>query len=394
MHPYKYSDEAKSYAVRALISEVNDDDGLDWTTSFEENFSKISKQDYAVAVNSGTSGLHIALMALGVGPGDEVISPALTVIMDAFATIYVGATPVFADVLPDTWNIDPDSVEALITPRTRAIISVSWLGLPTDLVKLKKISVKHGIPLIDDSAETILMGSYQLNKESEPDIRVFSFESKKHLSTGGEGGMVTTNSADLAKKLRQAGGIGYKHLSAKKGRTSLAARTFQSPTYERFDALGFNYRMTPVTAAIGLGQLIDLPLKLKARLDCAKAFSSAVDGCNWLIPQSVPMGLTHSYYSYGLFYDGEANRGISWQDFYDLYAIKGGDGYYANCINPYLEPIFRGSQIGTQVLEVGLNPVAERLQRNIMSFKTNYLDMQRLEMNTRILSDLIDEIGR
>ena len=394
MHPYKYSDEARSYAVRALISEVNDEDGLDWVTSFEDNFLAISKQNYAVAVNSGTSGLHIALMALGVGLGDEVISPALTVIMDALATVYVGATPVFADVLPDTWNIDPDSVEALITAKTRAIISVSWLGLPADLVRLKKIASKHGIPLIDDSAETILMGPYQLNKESEPDIRVFSFESKKHLSTGGEGGMVTTNSPELAKKLRQAGGLGYKHLSAKKGRTSLAARTFQSPTYERFDSLGFNYRMTPVTAAIGLGQLVDLPAKLKARLDCAKAFSSSVEGCNWLIPQSVPHGLTHSYYTYGLVYAGEASRGVSWQDFYDRYAAKGGDGFYANCINPYLEPIFIGDQIGTQIFEFGLNPVAERLQKNIMAFKTNYLDMQRLETNAKILSNLIDEIGR
>lgn len=394
MHPYKYSEEARSYAVRALNSEVNEDDGLDWTTSFEEKFANIAKQEYAVAVNSGTSGLHVALMALGVGPGDEVISPALTVIMDAFATVYVGATPVFADVLQDTWNIDPDSVEALITPKTKAIISVSWLGLPTDLVRLSKIAKRYGIPLVDDSAETILMGSYQLNEESEPDIRVFSFESKKHLSTGGEGGMVTTNKPDLAKRIRQAGGLGYKHLSAKKGRTSLAARTFQSPNYERFDALGFNYRMTPVTAAIGIGQLSDLPAKLEARLTCARAFSNAVEGCSWLIPQAVPAGLTHSYYSYGLLYNGEKSRGISWQDFYDRYATKGGDGYYANCINPYLEPVFKGSDLGRQVFQPGLNPVAEHLQKNIMSFKTNYLDMQRLESNAKILSDLIDEIGR
>ena len=145
MHPNKYSDAARTKAMEALFSEVNDEDGLDWPSSFEERFLTVSKQKYAVAVNSGTSGLHVALMALGVGPGDEVISPALTVIMDTFATIYVGATPVFADVLQDTWNIDPACVEALITPRTKAIISVSWFGLPADLVGLRRIADKYGI---------------------------------------------------------------------------------------------------------------------------------------------------------------------------------------------------------------------------------------------------------
>ena len=394
MHPNKYSDAARTKAMEALFSEVNDEDGLDWPSSFEERFLTVSKQKYAVAVNSGTSGLHVALMALGVGPGDEVISPALTVIMDTFATLYVGATPVFADVLQDTWNIDPASVEALITPRTKAIISVSWFGLPADLVGLRRIADKYGIALIDDSAETILVGDYQPNKASAPDIRVFSFESKKHLSTGGEGGMVTTDSADLAKRIRQAGGLGYRHLSAMTGRTSLAARTFQSPEYKRFDAIGFNYRMTPVTAAIGIGQLEDLPEKLQARLDCATAFSTAITGCTWLIPQSTPEGLVHSYYSFGILYDGEAQKGVTWQEFYDRYAEKGGDGYYANCSNPYLEPVFKGKHFGVQKCEFGLAPVAELLQKNIMAFKTNYLDMERLAENAKILGELIDEIGR
>ena len=394
MHPYKYSDAAREYAVKALNSEVNEDDGLDWPTSFEEQFAKVAKQKYAVAVNSGTSGLHVALMALGIGPGDEVISPALTVIMDTFATLYVGATPVFADVLPETWNIDPASVEALITPRTKAIISVSWYGLPADLVSLRRIADKHGIALVDDSAETILISEYQATRESAPDMRVFSFESKKHLSTGGEGGMVTTDDEALAKKIRQSGGLGYKHLSAQKGRTSLAARTFQSPTYERFDVIGYNYRMTPVTAAIGLGQLTDLEEKLQARIDCASAFSQAIEGCSWLIPQKTPEGITHSYYTFGILNDGERVKNLSWQDFYDRFAEKGGDGYYANCANPYLEPVFKGKQIGNQLFDVGLSPVAEHLQKNIMAFKTNYLDKDRLAMNAKKLSELIDEIGR
>ena len=394
MHQNKYPEIVQKYAVSALISDINPDDGLDWCSSFENTFSLVAKQDYAVAVNSGTSGLHIALLALGIGPGDEVISPSLTVVMDAFATLYVGATPVFADVLPDTWNIDPSAVESLITPKTRAIISVSWFGLPSNLSELRAIADKYNLALIDDSAETILLDRYELDRNSAPDVRVFSFESKKHMSTGGEGGMVTTSNEEIASKLRKAGGIGYKHLTAKKGRTSLSARIFQNPSYERFESIGFNYRMTPVTAAIGIGQLKMLPSLLKGRINCGEKWSKSLDGCSWMIPQFVPKGVTHSYYTYGVRYEGEEERGISWQDFYDRFTSLGGDGFYSNCKNPYLEPVFRGKKIGSQLFEEGLCPVAESLQKKIMAFKTNYLDEKRINKNSEILSAVISEIGR
>lgn len=394
MHQNKYSEIVQKYAVSALISDINPDDGLDWCSSFENSFSLVAQQDYAVAVNSGTSGLHIALLALGIGPGDEVISPSLTVVMDAFATLYVGATPVFADVSPDTWNIDPSSVESLITPKTRAIISVSWFGLPSNLSELRAIADKYNLALIDDSAETILLDRYEPDRKSAPDVRVFSFESKKHMSTGGEGGMVTTSNEEIASKLRKAGGIGYKHLTAKKGRTSLSARIFQNPSYERFESIGFNYRMTPVTAAIGIGQLEMLPSLLRGRMNCGEKWSKSLEGCSWMIPQYVPKGVTHSYYTYGVRYDGEEKRGISWQDFYDRFTSLGGDGFYSNCKNPYLEPVFRGKKIGSQLFEEGLCPVAESLQKKIMAFKTNYLDEKRINQNSEILSAVINEIGR
>jgi perosamine synthetase len=394
MHKDKYSEVSQNYAKLALVSDLNPDDGLDWCSSFENSFSGITKQKYAIAVNSGTSGLHAALLALGIGPGDEVISPSLTVVMDAFATLYVGATPVFADVLPDTWNMDPTSVESLITSKTRAIISVSWFGLPSNLSAMRVIADKFNLHLIDDSAETILLGGYEPNEDSAPDIRVFSFESKKHMSTGGEGGMVTTRNEETATKIRKAAGIGYKHLTAKKGRTSLSARTFQNPLYERFDTLGFNYRMTPVTAAIGIGQLEVLPKLLSARIECAKKWSDAVDGCSWLIPQLIPKDTIHSYYTYGVRYEGEPSHGLTWQDFYDRYTQLGGDGFYANCMNPYLEPILKGKIIGTQTFAKGLSPVAESLQRKIMAFKTNYLEIEQISHNAEILSTLIDDLGR
>ena len=129
MHAGKYSSESLEFASLALVTDLDPESNLNWVTAFEEKFAHFVGAKYAIAVNSGTSGLHSALLAAGVTHGDEVISPALTVIMDAFSTIYTGATPVFADVDSNTWNIDPAAVEKLITIKTKAVIAVSWFGL-------------------------------------------------------------------------------------------------------------------------------------------------------------------------------------------------------------------------------------------------------------------------
>lgn len=395
MHSGKYTEAVIHSASLSLVSDTNPEDNLGWTTSFESSFAAHAGDEYAISVNSATSGLHAALLGFGVTHGDEVISPALTVVMDAFVTDYVGATPVFADVDPKTWNIDPASVERLITPNTKAIISVSWLGLPTNLGELRRIADKHGIALIDDSAETILDSSDRPDDWDRAHCRVFSFESKKHMPTGGEGGMITTSDPDLATKIRKFAGLGYKHLSATTGRTSLAgARDFQNPDYLRFDTVGFNYRMNSVTAAIGVAQVKELPRLLELRKKSAELYLEAVEGCSWFIPQHVPDGLTHSYYTFGIDYHGESQRGVTWQEFYDRYRELGGDGFYANCMNPYLEPVFKGKTFGNYEMALGLCPNAEALQRRIMSFKTNYKDVEQMITQANIMRTLIDEIGR
>lgn len=395
MHPGKYSPLAVSLAAEALVSDFETKTGLPWVTAFEEEFANFTKSNFAIAVNSGTSGLHAALMAAGIGPGDEVISPALTVIMDAFATCYLGAIPVFADVDMDTWNIDPKVVESLITERTKAVIAVSWFGLPANLPELRKICDRYGLFLLDDSAETMDLNGLKSSDSVLPDARIYSFESKKHMSTGGEGGMITTDNVELAERIRKCAGLGYKHLTAGKGRTSLASRIFQNPSYERFDSLGFNYRMTPVTAAIGLGQLSNISHLLNSRKQNARLMLESTIGCSWLTPQSFSQDkVDHTYYTFGLAYRGEEVNGISWQEFYDMFCAMGGDGFYSNCKNPYLEPCFKGKTYSGQVFEKGLCPVAENLQSRIMAFKTNYLDNDYARRQAEILSQLIDEIGR
>jgi perosamine synthetase len=395
MHEGKYSAQSRSLAAEALLTDFEPHSGLPWVTAFEEEFARFAKSKFAIAVNSGTSGLHAALMGAGIGPGDEVISPALTVIMDAFSTCYLGATPIFADVDPVTWNIDPDKIESLITERTKAVIAVSWFGLPTNLPQLRKICDKYGLFLLDDSAETMDLEGLVGSNLVSPNARMYSFESKKHLSTGGEGGMVTTDDEKLAEKIRKSAGLGYKHLTAGIGRTSLASRVFQNPEYERFDSLGFNYRMTPVTAAIGLGQMSDIATLLNSRKKVGELMLEAISNCAWLVPQPLSQdGVQHTYYTFGVKYQGNEAKGISWQEFYDKFCQAGGDGFYSNCKNPYLEPYFIGKSLSSQKLLKGLCPVAENLQARIMAFKTNYLDLDRAQKQAEILSSLIDRIGR
>lgn len=384
MHTGKYCNEAILNASLALRSDINSKDGKSWVESFENTFANFVGSNYAIAVNSGTSGLHAALLAIGVGPGDEVISPALTVIMDTFSTLYTGATPVWADVEKKTWNIDPEDIERKITCKTKAIISVSWFGLPANLDAINKIAKKHNLIVIDDSAETIFANKPGEEKSKNPDIRVYSFESKKHMSTGGEGGMVTTDNPMFAEKIRKAAGLGYKHLSSNAGRTSLAAKVFQNPNYSRFDNIGFNYRMTPVTAAIGIGQMTNLNNLLNYRIECAKLFSTSIKNYSWLRMQNDSFTDNHSYYTFGVEFLSE-NVDFTWQQFYNKFTEIGGHGFYANCLNPYLEPVIIGKRFGDVVAAKGLNPIAETLQSKIMAFKTNYLDMSVLQRQCELL---------
>ena len=389
----KYGGREKEYALR-MLGEENDGDDRSWPQRLEEKFSEVIGSKYAVACNSGTSGLHMALFAAGIGPGDEVISPALTVVMDSYAIIHLGGTPVFADVNFDTFNIDPKDVESKITSRTKAILVVSLEGLPVDLDPFMKIAKKYNLTVIEDSAQTLL-GKYKGEFAGTiGHIGVYSFESKKHMTCGSEGGMLVTNDANFAMRARKFGGIGYKHMTAKAGRTHLAMATVQDPAYERFDTIGLNYRMNEISAAIGLAQLERIDELVANRCEVASLFREAIINCEWMVAQSVPDGFVNSYYTFAIKYFGEENRGVSWKNFYERYLQKGGDGFYGACMIPYLEPALRGKSFNGAKLGRGHCPRAEDLQNRIMQFKTNYRDLNVAKQKATILSEVIDEIGR
>ena len=189
--------------VRDLVADIfesNNQKSL--VQDFEEKFSERFGVEYSIAINSGTSGLHAALYAAGVGVGDEVIQPSVTVVMDSYATLYLGATPVYVDINPDTWNIDAEQIEKSITDKTKAIIVVSLYGLPVDIDPIMELARKHNLVVIDDSAETVLSDYKGKISGTCADIGVYSFEKTKHLTSGSEGGMVVTNSEILAEKIR------------------------------------------------------------------------------------------------------------------------------------------------------------------------------------------------
>lgn len=211
--------------------------GGKYVTEFESAFAEFCGTRYAASCCNGTVALHLALMALGIGAGDEVIMPVITYIATANAVKYVGATPIFVEVDRDTWNIDTKKIEEKITSKTKAIIVVHLYGNPVDMDAVMKIAKEHNLYVIEDAAEA--HGAVYKGRKvgSIGDIGTFSFFGNKVITTG-EGGMIVTQNEELDKKIRLLKGQGvdpekrYWHLE-----------------------VGYNYRMTNIEAAIGLGQL-------------------------------------------------------------------------------------------------------------------------------------------
>jgi perosamine synthetase len=210
-----------------------------YVNAFEEAFAAYCGAKHGVSVCNGTMALHLALVALGIGPGDEVIIPDFTMAASAFAVCYTGAMPVFADAHPDTWNMDVTRVKARITPKTRAIMPVHIFGVPCDMVSLRELADKHGLFLLEDAAEA--HGAEYMGEKigSFGDIAAFSFFANKNIATG-EGGMVVTSNDKLAAACRY-----YKNLCF----------PLDAPRTYLHSDIGFNYRMSNLHAAIGLAQV-------------------------------------------------------------------------------------------------------------------------------------------
>jgi perosamine synthetase len=222
--------------------------------AFEDRFAAYCGVKHAVAVNNGTTALHLALVALDLQPGDEVLVPSLTYIASANAVKYCNATPVFVDNEPRTFNLDPVDLERRITPRTRGIMPVHLYGHPADMDPILELAERHGLFVLEDAAEAVGARYKGRMVGGIGDCATFSFFGNKIITTG-EGGMVTTNDDDLAQRLRL-----YRNQGADPQRRYW------------FPVIGFNYRMTNIAAAIGLAQMERIDHHLAARRALAAAY--------------------------------------------------------------------------------------------------------------------------
>src|SRR5580704_12996861 len=229
-----------------------------WVKRFEEDFAKYCGTTYGLAVTSGTTGLHLAMVAAGVEPGDEVITTPISWIATANAAAVLGAKVVFADVDPRTLNLDPASVKQKITPHTKAILPVHLYGQCSDMDALNELARSHKISVVEDAAHAAGAGYKGRKAGSLGDLAVFSFHQQKNMVTLGEGGMGTTSDKSLYERM-----LSYRSLCCRtydpKGKYLPLDESVHPMGkrywYTDFDGIGFNYRMTDAQAAVGLVQL-------------------------------------------------------------------------------------------------------------------------------------------
>lgn len=279
----KLSGREREYVLDCIDSTWISSNGK-YITAFEESFAKFCGVKHAVATNNGTTALHLALVVLGLQPGDEVLIPTVTYIATANAVRYCGATPVLVDVCPDTMNIDPSDLARHITPKTKGIIPVHLYGHPAEMAAIMEFAKMHGLFVLEDAAEA--HGAEFMGKRvgAFGNCATFSFFGNKIITTG-EGGMITTNEDELATKLRLYRGQGM------------------DPTRRYwFPVIGYNYRMTNIQAAIGLAQMENINQAISDREQIASWYNEALTPlANQIVLPVQSQWAKHVYWMYTIF---------------------------------------------------------------------------------------------
>lgn len=303
---------------------------------FEEKFANWIGAKYGIATNSGTSALHVALLACGIGEGDEVITTPFTFIASGNAIVYTGATPVFADIDLDTYTIDPDKIEDLITDKTKAILPVQLYGQAADMDKIREIAEKHDLKIIEDAAQA---HGAEYNGEKVGtlgDMACFSFYPTKNMTTS-EGGMITTDDEELAKKAQMFRAHGA------------------SERYHH-DEIGYNFRMTDIAAAIGLAQLKVIDEFNDKRISNADYLNEQLKDIEGIVTPKSPDNYKHVYHQYTVRVE-KGNRD-DWVEFLTNKGIGTGIHYP---IPLYNQPIYK--KLGIE----GDCPLAEKAADNVIS---------------------------
>ena len=245
---------------------------------FEDEFAKYVGAKYGIATNSGTSALHVALLAAGIGEGDEVITTPFTFAATGNSILYTGARPVFVDIDPETFTIDPSKIEEAITDKTKAIMPVQLYGQSADMDAIMKIAKEHDLIVIEDAAQAHGAEYNGVKVGNLGDMACFSFYPTKNMTTS-EGGMITTNNEEFAENAK-------------------IYRAHGSATKYHHDVLGYNFRMTDIGAAIGIEQLKKLESFNDKRIENAKYLNEALADCDLIETPVVKDGYKHVYHQY------------------------------------------------------------------------------------------------
>ncbi|MGE4297199.1 MAG: DegT/DnrJ/EryC1/StrS family aminotransferase [Desulfovibrionaceae bacterium] len=260
--------------------------------AFEQEFAAFNQSAYALAVNSATAGLHCALAAAGVGPGDEVIVPPYTFTATATAVLHHNAVPIFCDVEDTTFCLDPAKVEACVTPRTKAIIPVHLLGHPADMDAIMAIAARHNLVVIEDCAQAPGASYKGVRVGNIGHMGVFSFQETKNLPVG-EGGMITTNDEQLAERCKMIRNHGESIILGQ-------PRSYVS------NIIGWNYRMTEMEAALGRSRLRKLAKENAVRKTLFEHLEKGLAGLPGLTTPRIGADAVHAYHIYGMRYDAAA----------------------------------------------------------------------------------------
>ena len=382
-----------AYVSEVLDAEFSGSRNPNFMSRLENAFADRFESKFAISFVNGTATLHATLEAFGVAPGDEVIVPPLTMSAPALAVLQANCTPVFADVDPYSFCINPESISERVTAKTKAIITVALFGLSPDMDPIMGVAKEHGLRVIEDNAQCFL-GDYKGKLTGTMgDAASFSFQSSKHM-TSGEGGMIVTDDEALADRIRTIQSLGYLALSAGAGK--IDKRTIQDPGYARHGVLGWNYRIPELCAAVALAQLEELDRLVAQREYAAMQMLAAAADCEWLKAQTSPYDARNAYWTVVLRLDRDD---IDFQRFRDKFREFGGDGIYAAWKLSYLEPLFQNltmlgrdqfiSEANRTHYKEGYCPVAERVAPRLLQFKTNYFDNDSLERQVQALQETI-----
>ena len=294
MKPWMGEAEAEA-ARRPLLSS--------WVTqgpevaAFESEFAAYTSAQHAVAVSNCTTALHLALLTVGVQPGDEVITVSHSFIASANSILYCDALPVFVDIEPDTFNIYPALIESAITEKTKAILCVHQIGMPCDMQAILEIASKHGLPVVEDAAcaigsEIQFDGEWQQVGRAHGDVVCFSFHPRKVMTTG-DGGMLTTNNPEFDERFRLLRQHGMNIPDRKR-------HTAKEVIFEDYTEVGYNYRMTDVQAAIGREQLKRLPEMVKKRRYFAERYNELLTSITGVQAPQEPEWARSNWQSYSV----------------------------------------------------------------------------------------------